>query len=51
MFIEPQGYRSYLDSAQAKLSNLKSVVIGGSSFPRAMTGAFDTKYGLQVTHA
>ncbi len=34
-----------------KLRRLKRVVIGGSACPRAMTEAFETKYGVTVSHA
>jgi acyl-CoA synthetase (AMP-forming)/AMP-acid ligase II len=41
----------HLDGTGATLSTLKRVVIGGSACPRAMTVAFETKYGVRVSHA
>jgi acyl-CoA synthetase (AMP-forming)/AMP-acid ligase II len=41
----------YLDGTQARLSTLKRVIIGGSACPRAMTVAFESKYGVEVNHA
>jgi acyl-CoA synthetase (AMP-forming)/AMP-acid ligase II len=41
----------FLESTGATLSTLKRVIIGGSACPRAMTVAFETKYGVTVAHA
>jgi acyl-CoA synthetase (AMP-forming)/AMP-acid ligase II len=41
----------HLDGTGATLSTLKRVVIGGSACPRAMTVAFETRYGVRVSHA
>jgi acyl-CoA synthetase (AMP-forming)/AMP-acid ligase II len=41
----------HLEATGATLSTLKRVVIGGSACPRAMTEAFETKYGVTVAHA
>ena len=41
----------HLESTGGKLSTLKRVVIGGSACPRAITQAFETKYGVTVNHA
>ena len=41
----------YLEANNAKLPYLKKVVIGGSACPRAMTKAFQDKYGVEVCHA
>jgi fatty-acyl-CoA synthase len=40
-----------LEKTGAKLPHLKRVVIGGSACPRAMTQAFQDKYGVEVIHA
>ncbi len=40
-----------LEKTGGKLPHLKRVVIGGSACPRAMTQAFQDKYGVQVIHA
>ena len=41
----------HLEATEGRLSTLKRVVIGGSACPRAMTEAFETKYGVTVAHA
>jgi acyl-CoA synthetase (AMP-forming)/AMP-acid ligase II len=41
----------HLESKGARLTSLQRVVIGGSACPRAMTEAFETKYGVSVAHA
>ncbi len=41
----------HLDTTDGKLSSLKRVVIGGSACPRAMTEAFEKRYGVDVNHA
>ena len=41
----------YLEQNSLKLSTLKRVLIGGSACPRSMIEAFETKYGVEVTHA
>jgi acyl-CoA synthetase (AMP-forming)/AMP-acid ligase II len=41
----------HLDANQGKLTSLKRVVIGGSACPRAMTEAFEKRYGVTVAHA
>jgi fatty-acyl-CoA synthase len=40
-----------LEKTGSKLPHLKRVVIGGSASPRAMTQAFQDKYGVEVVHA
>ncbi len=45
------GLLQHLETKGASLSTLKRVVIGGSACPRAMTEAFETKYGVTVSHA
>ncbi len=40
-----------LEKTGATLPHLKRVVIGGSACPRAMTQAFQDKYGVEVIHA
>jgi fatty-acyl-CoA synthase len=40
-----------LEKTGAMLPHLKRVVIGGSACPRAMTQAFQDKYGVEVIHA
>jgi fatty-acyl-CoA synthase len=45
------GLLAHLDSTQGRLSSLKRVVIGGSACPRAMTEAFETRFGVTVAHA
>lgn len=41
----------HLEATGGKLAALERVVIGGSACPRAMTEAFETKYGVSVNHA
>jgi 3-(methylthio)propionyl---CoA ligase len=41
----------YMETNKLKLPHLKRVVIGGSASPRAMTQAFQDKYGVEVIHA
>jgi acyl-CoA synthetase (AMP-forming)/AMP-acid ligase II len=45
------GLLQHLEATGAKLDTLERVVIGGSACPRAMTEAFETKYGVSVAHA
>jgi acyl-CoA synthetase (AMP-forming)/AMP-acid ligase II len=45
------GLLQHLEASGAKLASLERVVIGGSACPRAMTEAFETKYGVSVAHA
>jgi fatty-acyl-CoA synthase len=45
------GLLQHLEATNGKLSTLKRVVIGGSACPRAMTEAFERKYGVTVAHA
>ncbi|TCR70157.1 long-chain-fatty-acid--CoA ligase [Bosea sp. BK604] len=45
------GLLQHLEATGARLSTLKRVVIGGSACPRAMTEAFERKYGVTVAHA
>ncbi len=45
------GLLQHLEATNGKLSSLKRVVIGGSACPRAMTEAFERKYGVTVAHA
>jgi acyl-CoA synthetase (AMP-forming)/AMP-acid ligase II len=45
------GLLNHLDATEGKLTSLKRVVIGGSACPRAMTEAFETRYGVTVAHA
>jgi fatty-acyl-CoA synthase len=45
------GLLQHLEATGGKLSSLKRVVIGGSACPRAMTEAFERKYGVTVSHA
>ncbi|MGO4665114.1 long-chain-fatty-acid--CoA ligase [Bosea sp. 2RAB26] len=45
------GLLQHLEATNARLSTLKRVVIGGSACPRAMTEAFERKYGVTVAHA
>jgi fatty-acyl-CoA synthase len=40
-----------LEKTGGKLPYLKRVIIGGSACPRAMTQAFQDKYGVEVVHA
>ena len=41
----------HLRASDLKLPDLQRVVIGGSSCPRAVIGAFQKDYGVQVIHA
>ncbi len=41
----------HLDKIDGTLPDLESVVIGGSACPRAITRAFQDKYGVDVIHA
>jgi fatty-acyl-CoA synthase len=41
----------HLESNGGSLPDLESVVIGGSACPRAITRAFQDKYGVRVIHA
>jgi acyl-CoA synthetase (AMP-forming)/AMP-acid ligase II len=41
----------HLEASGARPETLERVVIGGSACPRAMTEAFETKYGVSVAHA
>ena len=41
----------HLEKIGGKLPHLKRIVIGGSASPRAMTQAFQDKYGVEVIHA
>lgn len=45
------GLLQHLEATGARLTSLRRVVIGGSACPRAMTEAFETKYGVTVDHA
>jgi len=45
------GLLQYLESSGNRLTRLKRVTIGGSACPRAVTEAFETKYGVTVSHA
>lgn len=45
------GLLQHLEKTGAGLSTLKRVVIGGSACPRAMTEAFESRYGVTVAHA
>jgi acyl-CoA synthetase (AMP-forming)/AMP-acid ligase II len=45
------GLLQHLEATGAGLDTLERVVIGGSACPRAMTEAFETKYGVSVNHA
>lgn len=45
------GLLQHLEATGGKLSSLQRVVIGGSACPRAMTEAFERKYGVTVSHA
>lgn len=45
------GLLQHLEATGGKLSTLKRVVIGGSACPRAMTEAFERKFGVTVAHA
>jgi fatty-acyl-CoA synthase len=41
----------HLEKTGKTLPHLKRVIIGGSACPRAMTAAFQDKYGIDVIHA
>ncbi|MEX3007189.1 long-chain-fatty-acid--CoA ligase [Hoeflea sp. TYP-13] len=41
----------HLEQVDGKLPDLENVVIGGSACPRAITQAFQDKYGVRVIHA
>jgi len=41
----------HLEQSGVRLTHLKRVVIGGSACPRAITQAFQDKYGVEVLHA
>jgi fatty-acyl-CoA synthase len=45
------GLLQHLDATQGRLDWLKRVVIGGSACPRAMTEAFERRFGVEVAHA
>ena len=45
------GLLQHLESTGERLTRLKRVTIGGSACPRAVTEAFETKYGVTVSHA
>ncbi len=45
------AYLQHLEATGLRPTTLKRVVIGGSACPRAMTEAFETKYGIEVAHA
>lgn len=45
------GLLQHLEASGGKLDTLQRVVIGGSACPRAMTEAFEKKYGVTVDHA
>ncbi len=45
------GLLQHLTATDGKLNWLKRVVIGGSACPRAMTEAFETRFGVTVAHA
>ncbi|MFM9975691.1 MAG: long-chain-fatty-acid--CoA ligase [Beijerinckiaceae bacterium] len=45
------GLLQHLEATLGKITTLKRVVIGGSACPRAMTEAFETRYGVSVNHA
>jgi fatty-acyl-CoA synthase len=45
------GLLQHLDKIGGRFSSLERVVIGGSACPRAMTEAFETRYGVSVDHA
>lgn len=45
------GLLQHLEATGGKLDTLERVVIGGSACPRAMTEAFEKKYGVTVDHA
>jgi acyl-CoA synthetase (AMP-forming)/AMP-acid ligase II len=41
----------HLEATDGKITSLNRVVIGGSACPRAMTEAFEKRYGVSVNHA
>jgi acyl-CoA synthetase (AMP-forming)/AMP-acid ligase II len=41
----------HLEAGNHKITSLNRVVIGGSACPRAMTEAFEKRYGVSVNHA
>jgi len=45
------GLLNHLDATGGKLGALKRVVVGGSACPRAMTEAFENRFGVMVAHA
>ncbi|MGL4445105.1 MAG: long-chain-fatty-acid--CoA ligase [Alsobacter sp.] len=45
------GLLAYMEQSGKRLSTLQRVFIGGSACPRAMTEAFERKYGVTVVHA
>jgi len=45
------GLLQYLEASGKRLTKLKRVAIGGSACPRAVTEAFEQKYGVEVIHA
>jgi acyl-CoA synthetase (AMP-forming)/AMP-acid ligase II len=45
------GLLQHLEAQASQLTSLERVVIGGSACPRAMTEAFEMKYGVSVAHA
>jgi fatty-acyl-CoA synthase len=45
------GLLNYLESINAKLESVNSVVVGGSAAPLAMIRAFDEKHDAFLTHA
>ena len=45
------GLLQHLEASGAGLTSLQRVVIGGSACPRAMTEAFERRYGVTVSHA
>jgi acyl-CoA synthetase (AMP-forming)/AMP-acid ligase II len=45
------GLLHQLETTGGTLSTLERVVIGGSACPRAITAAFEAKYGVKVMHA
>jgi len=44
------GLLKHLEATGGRLSTVRRVLIGGSACPRAMTEAFETKYGVGVLH-
>ncbi len=45
------GLLAYMEQTGKRLTTLQRVFIGGSACPRAMTEAFERKYGVTVVHA